>query len=173
MFISPIEIIQKLDLKAGMKVADCGSGAGAYVFPIAGLVAETGKVYAIDKDINILDKINREAEKSKIENIDTILANLEENIPIPNEEVDLIILSNVLSQVHNIEKVITEVKRILKKSGQILIIDWKNAKTSLALGRGAYIEEEKLVAILAQHNLEIIKHIPAGEYHYAILTKKA
>ncbi len=172
MFISPIEIIQNLDLKEGMKVADCGSGTGAYVFPISGIVGAGGKVYAIDKDINILDKINREAEKGKIENIDTILGNLEEKIPIPEEECDFIILSNVLSEVHNLERVILEIKRILKDNGQVLIIDWKNNNLGLNIKRRGLIEEEKLVAILANNNLEIKKHIPAGDYHYAFLVEK-
>lgn len=172
MFISPLEIIQNLDLKEGEKVADFGSGAGAYVFPIAGLVSETGKVYAIDNHEDILDKINREAKKNNLENIDTILANIEENIPLPDKEVDLILLSNVLSQVVDIDKVLLEVKRILRADGRILIIDWKNQKLSVSIGRGGFLEEEKLVAILAKHNLEVDKHISAGDYHYAFLAKK-
>lgn len=170
MFISPVEIIQKLDIKLGEKVADFGAGVGAYVFPIASLVGNQGKVYALDIDTEILDKLNREIKKSKFENIDTIVSNLEENIYLPDQECDLIILSNVLAQVSNLEKVILETKRILKPQGRILIIDWKNNQLALSLGRKGILEEENLVALLAKHNLRVQKHIPAGDYHYAFLV---
>ena len=80
MFISPEQIINSLNLKEGDIVADFGCGAGAYVFAASKFVGDRGKVYAIDRFTDMIDKINREAEKKSIINIDGIVADVEEKI---------------------------------------------------------------------------------------------
>lgn len=172
MFISPEQIIEDLDLKIGDTLADFGCGAGAYVFAASKKVGDKGKVYAIDLDENILDKISREAEKNNIVNIDTILSDIEAKVQIESMSCDYIILSNVLSEVDDLDSVITEVIRILRPDGKILIVDWKRSDNPLSRLRPNILDEEKIVAILAKYNFSIKKHFPAGEYHYAFLAAR-
>ncbi len=171
MFISPEQIINSLNLKEGDIVADFGCGAGAYVFAASKFVGDRGKVYAIDRFTDMIDKINREAEKKSIINIDGIVADVEEKIYLDNDSCDLIILSNILSEVVNIDNLIKEAKRILRFDGRILIADWKNTEENITLKRHSIIEEEKVLAILAKYNFDVIKHFPAGDYHYAFSIK--
>lgn len=172
MFISPEQIIENLDLKIGETVADFGCGAGAYVFAASKKVGDNGKVYAIDLDENILDKISREAEKANIVNIDTILSNVEDKVQIGGMSCDLVILSNVLSEVDNLDGVLEEVKRILLPDGRILVVDWKRGESGISRLRPNILDEEKIVAVLAKHDFSVKKHLPAGEYHYAFLAQK-
>lgn len=171
MFISPEQTINNLGLKRGDFVADFGCGAGAYVFASSKLVGDEGKVYAVDIDKNILDKISREANKKNIQNIDTIIADVESGVHINNNSCDLIILSNILSLVSNIQNVLKEVKRILKSDGILLIVEWKNGDHNILKKRIGCLEEERLVALIAKNNLSIQKHFPAGDYHYAFSVK--
>ncbi len=167
MFISPEQIVNSLSLKKGDIVADFGCGSGAYVFAASKLVGDTGKVYAVDIYADMLDKINREADKMNIINIETIIANVEEKVLLDNFSCDFIILSNIFSEVVNINNLIKETKRILKPGGIVLIVDWKNTEQNVVLKRHSLIEEEKLIAILAKNDFKIKKHFPAGNYHYA------
>lgn len=167
MFISPEQIVNSLNLKAGDIVADFGCGSGAYVFAVSKLVGDRGKVYAVDRYTDMLDKINREADKMNIINIDTIVGNVEEKVQLNDASCDVIILSNILSEVVNIDNLIKEARRILKPDGMVLIVDWKNTKENITLKRHSLLEEEKVVAILAKYNFQVQKHFPAGDYHYA------
>ncbi len=170
MFISPEQIVKSLNLKTGNVVADFGCGSGAYVFTASKIIGDTGKVYAIDINVNILDKINREADKLSLINIETIVSNVEEKVYLDNNICDLVILSNILSEVINVDHLINEAKRVLKKDGAILVVDWKNIEHNLIIKRHSIIEEEKVIAILSKNNLSIKKHFPAGEFHYAFLA---
>ncbi len=167
MFISPEQIIDNLNLKQGDTVADFGCGAGAYVFAASEKVGDTGKVLAVDLDEAILEKIKRESEKKGNVNIKTILANVENVVPIENFSCDVIILSNLLSLVKNIDNILNQVKKYLKPEGYILVVDWKNSDSPLVKLRPAILDEEKAVAILAKNDFSVKKHFPAGEYHYA------
>lgn len=167
MFLSPIQIIESLALRKGDIVADFGCGSGAYVFAASSLLGDRGKVYAVDIHKQILEKIDKEAEKRNIVNIDTILANVEDKVPVESYSCDIVILSNILSELDNIDNAIQEAKRILKPDGVILIVDWKKTEHNLSLKRHAILEEEVITAVLAKHDLHIKKHFPAGNYHYA------
>lgn len=173
MFISPEEIVKNLNLKEGDIVADFGCGSGAYVFTSSKYVGDRGRVYAVDRFTDMVDKINREADKKSIINIDGIVANVEEKVYLDNNSCDVIILSNILSEVYSIDNLIKEVKRVLKTDGRILIVDWKNTEENVTLKRHSLIEEEKALAILAKYGFEVIKHFPAGNYHYAFSIKNS
>ena len=170
MFISPQEIIKNLNLADGKVVADFGCGQGHYTFLVSKVVGEDGKVYAIDIEKEMLDKINREADKLNLTNIETLLSDVEHKVLLNNQVCDLVIMSNVLSEVVNLDKVLLEAKRVLKPQGRILITDWKAEENELTKKRPNLISEEWLVAFLAKHNLQIKKHLAAGDYHYALVV---
>ena len=60
----------------------------------------------------------------------------------------------------------------MKTDGRILIVDWKNTEENVTLKRHSLIEEEKALAILAKYGF-VIKHFPAGNYHYAFSIKNS
>ena len=170
MFLSPVQIIENLNLRKGDTVADFGCGSGAYVFAASKIVGDRGKIYAIDNHRDILEKINREAEKMNIINIDTLLADIEKKVQIESLSCDAILLSNVLGHVENFDILIEEIKRILKPDGVLLIVDWKKMDHPIINKRENLIQEEKITAILAKNNFSIKKHLPAGDYHYAFIA---
>ena len=172
MFISPVQIIENLALRKGDTVADFGCGSGAYVFAASKMVGDRGRVYAIETHRDILEKINREAEKMNIINIDTLLTDIEDKVQIESLSCDAVIISNVLSEINNIDKVLEEVKRILKPNGYILIVDWKDTEHILSKKRSNILPEEKITAILAKNHFSIKKHFPAGKFHYAFIAEE-
>lgn len=172
MFVSPVQIIESLSLRKGDTVADFGCGSGAYVFAASKIVSDRGRVYAIDTHRDILEKINREADKMNIINIDTLLTDIEDKVQIESLSCDVVILSNVLSEINNVDKVLEEVKRILKPDGYLLVVDWKEIDHALSKKRGNVVPEEKITAILAKNNFSIKKHFPAGKFHYAFIAEE-
>ena len=170
MFLSPVQIVENLNLRKGDTVADFGCGSGAYVFAVSKIIGDRGKVYAVDIHKEILEKINREAEKMNIINIDTLLADVEKKIQIESFSCDAILLSNVLSQIEDFDGLLSEIKRILKPDGVLLVVDWKKMDHPILSKRENLVEEEKITAILAKNKFYIKKHLPAGDYHYAFIA---
>ena len=170
MFLSPVQIVENLNLRRGDTVADFGCGSGAYVFAVSKIVGDRGKVYAVDIHKEILDKINREAEKMNLINIDTLLADIEKNVQIESLSCDAILLSNVLGQIKDFNNLLSEIKRILKPGGILLVVDWKKMDHPILNKRENIVPEEKIIAILAKSDFFIKKHLPAGEYHYAFIA---
>ncbi|MBI2474518.1 MAG: methyltransferase domain-containing protein, partial [Candidatus Taylorbacteria bacterium] len=60
-FSDPSHNVEQFDLQSGMTVADFGTGSGYYAFAAAKAVGDKGKVYAIDVQKPLLEKLKREA----------------------------------------------------------------------------------------------------------------
>ena len=113
----PEEEVRKLDIKEGQKVLDYGCGIGSYTFPVAKLVGEKGRVYALDKQPLAIKRIEEKAQKEAFHNIDTILSGRDTGLP--DESVDVILLYGVLPEIKHEEPLLRELYRVLKPNGYL------------------------------------------------------
>jgi precorrin-6B methylase 2 len=49
-----LELLQQVGIRTGQAVLDFGCGYGTYTIPVAEIVDRQGKVYALDKDVELL-----------------------------------------------------------------------------------------------------------------------
>lgn len=113
-------------IKEGMIVVDLGSGAGRDVFIAAQLVGRSGKVIGIDMTDEMIRLARKNAKKFREK---TGLNNVEfkkgfiEDIPIKDNFADLVISNCVINLSPDKGKVFSEVYRILKPGGEMLVSD--------------------------------------------------
>ena len=55
------------------------------------------------------------------------------------------------------------------KNGKVLVVDWKEGDSKILKNRNT-INEQRIIAILAKYGLNVEKHLPAGDFHYAFLS---
>ncbi len=169
-FLNPNEVLRNIDLKENMVAADFGCGSGGWVIPLAKKL-EDGRVYAIDILEEPLSALRAKMKLAKISNIKAVLANVEEGTEIFEQSCDLVLMTNLLFQVEDKQKVFQEANRVLRKNGIILVVDWKS-DASLGPGR-AKVSPEQVKEIAQETGLRPEKEFEAGSYHYGLLfTKK-
>lgn len=174
MFLDPQKNIRQLNLDLGMIVADIGAGTGFYTFEASKEVGETGKVYAIDIQKDLLSKIKNEANERNFKNVEIIWgdAEKENGTGLKSESVDVVIVSNIFFQVENKKAFLKEVSRILKEKGKFLFIDWKETSKNITFIENAISSPEEVKNFLGGFGFSFEKEIPAGEYHYGFVFKK-
>jgi len=168
-FLNPNDILKQLNFKESMTVADFGCGSGGWVIPLAKKL-EGGKVYAIDILEEPLSALKAKANLEKITNIQTILADVEKGVDIWEESCDWVLLSNLLFQCEDKKKVLEETKRVLKKGGKILVVDWK-AEAAMGPKEGR-VSPEEVKKIAEELELKVEKEVDAGTYHYGLVLLK-
>ncbi|RKY02674.1 hypothetical protein DRP77_07505, partial [Candidatus Poribacteria bacterium] len=89
-------ILREIGVSEGQTVLDFGCGSGNYTLPCARIVGEEGRVYAIDKDERVLNKLARRAKALGLENIRTIKAFVSSKIPLETGSVDVVLLFDVI-----------------------------------------------------------------------------
>ena len=106
------------DIDEGNIVVDLGSGAGIDAFLAANIVKESGKVVGIDMTENMLKKARENAEKHGYKNVEFRHGDIEQEIPVEDNSVDVVISNCVINLTINKENTFREIYRILKPEGK-------------------------------------------------------
>jgi SAM-dependent methyltransferase len=110
------------DLHDGETVLDLGSGAGTDVLISARRVAPTGKAIGLDMTDEMLELARANAAASGVSNIEFIKGYIED-IPLPDDSVDVVISNCVINLSGDKGKVIAEVARVLRPGGRFAVSD--------------------------------------------------
>ena len=122
---NPDEILTVVELKPQFVAADLGCGSGYFTVPLARRVR---KAFGIDVQREMLDFLEDKIRKLKIRNIEPLLSKPDE-IPLEDESVDLLMSVNTLHEFGDRRKMIREMRRVLKRGGKLLIVDFKKEET--------------------------------------------
>jgi arsenite methyltransferase len=110
------------DLHDGETVLDLGSGAGADVLISARRVAPTGRAIGLDMTDEMLDLARANARDAGIENVEFVKGYIEE-IPLPDDSVDVVISNCVINLSADKSKVLEETARVLRPGGRFAVSD--------------------------------------------------
>lgn len=171
MFSNPASNIAKLGIIHGMKVVDIGTGSGFYAIEAAKLVGPSGRVYAVDVQKEILDRIRANGIAQKLNNIEVIWGNAEKigGTKIRENIADRIIVSNVLFQVSKLDDFCLELKRLIKAQGKILVVDWSDISP---IGPKNVVSADNARLLFEKHGFKLDQKFDAGDHHYGLIFIK-
>jgi len=173
MFPNPSRIIELIDIRPGMKVADFGCGSGHLTIEMAKRVGGDGVVYAFDVQKEALEALKSRALSENLSNLEYRRVDLEaeKGTHLTDGLMDVVLISNVLFQSEDKNAMAKESFRILKPEGRTAVVEWKPAG-KLGPPEKMRVEKDDMRKIFTQSGFTENREFEAGESHYGIIFMK-
>jgi len=138
------KFLREIGIKKSQAVLDFGCGRGHYTIPVSKAVGKNGKVYALDRNKEVLNELGRIAKESNLKNIKLINEKL--RIPLNKGSLDAVLCYDVIHYESKKQRktIYSEVYRVLKKKGLFSVYP-KHHKEDYPLDNLANLSLEDIV----------------------------
>ena len=119
----PDLLLAGLELRPGDRVADVGCGTGYFSWRMAKAVGDSGRVYGVEIQQEMLDELARNMKARKVNNVIGVLGTPDD--PKLPEPVDLVIMVDVYHEVSHPAEMMAAICRSLKPGGRVVLVEYR------------------------------------------------
>ncbi|HEX8924643.1 MAG TPA: methyltransferase domain-containing protein [Terriglobales bacterium] len=170
-WLPPAQVLAALELRDGMRVADIGAGTGYFALPIANSLGQSGHVYAVDLQPEMLAKLEKKLQGSGESNVSLHQGDAG-RVPLPDACCDRVLFANLWHEIPDHEAAVKEAIRLLAPQGRIAILDWRaDIDSPPGPPKDIRISAQTVCEFLKQHGCGKASMLPIGEYSYIVTAQ--
>ena len=130
-------------------------------------------MYGVDVQKELLDRMKNNARRESIFNIEVVWGDLEKlgGTRLRDASMDVALVTNVLFQLEDMGTFLTEVYRIVKPRGKVLLVDWSESFGNTGPPKDRIVSEDKALELFEKHGFTKLKDISGGEHHYGMVLQ--
>jgi ubiquinone/menaquinone biosynthesis C-methylase UbiE len=161
-------LTEAADIVRGMTCVDFGSGIGTFTLPMAEMVGPEGVVYAIDDSDEMLRRLKARGLPTNV----TVIKSDVSGTGLKDEIADFCLLSCILHELKEHEKLLRETRRLLKNGGRMLVLEWKPEFDTPGPPKNRRLSPEYLIERLSELKFSNIKRRDWSLYHFLVTASK-
>jgi arsenite methyltransferase len=167
----PQEVVAKLGLQPGDKVADLGAGSGFFTLLFAKAVGPQGKVYAIDVLPEMLGYIRRRAQDDHVRNIQLVQA-LPHDPKLPPASVDMIFVCNTLHHISERPTYYQLLVKALRPGGRLVNVDFYKKPLPLGPPLEMKIDKQAMIEEAKTAGFRVVQDFDFLPYQYFLIFQR-
>jgi predicted methyltransferase len=150
-------VLRIVGIRAGMNVADIGTGTGYYAIRLARVVGPQGRVFAQDIDSRALAGVKTRAAAAGLANVVTVRGG-PANARLPPRSVDVALMMHMYHEIAQPYLLLDRLRRSLRDGGRIVVVDMDRAPDRHGMPRPLLLCEVRAVG----YELVSIDDLPQG-----------
>ena len=167
----PVEILASIGLRPGMIFVDPGCGDGYFALPAARIVGPGGKVIAVDIDAGAIDRLRKRAAEEGLVQLSAEAKPAEETVACEGCA-DIVFFGIDLHDFADPSQVIRNARTMLRPSGILVDLDWKDEPTPMGPPLAKRFSIEKATHLIEAGGFHIESVTESGSFHYRIIAKR-
>jgi len=162
-------VLAALNLRPTDTLIDIGAGTGYFTIPALKLLGRKGRVVAVDISRKMLNRL-KENLKEKEPNLKLVVARAEK-IPLPPACADRVLMALVLHEVDDKSRALAEARRLLKKNGTLVIVEWNKIAPPPGPPLQDRLAYNELLPLVQAQGFLPIAHSDLNQFHYLVSFK--
>lgn len=166
--LKPAEMLSELNLKEGDIFIDIGAGNGFFSLPAAEIVGESGKVFSVDVEIDMLLDLKYRAQQAGM--TDRIeICKSEDNDANLHQDADFMLFAYLFHEVEEKDKFLDNYLSFLKKGSRVVFIEWDPEKREEGPPLDHRVKSEQLKSMLEERDIKNIE-VKAIDYNSYLIS---
>jgi predicted methyltransferase len=167
----PELVLAALELKPGMAVADLGAGSGYYSWRMARRVGDTGIVYAVDVQPEMIRLLGKQMAERGVANVKPLLG-IPADPRLPEGQLDLVVMVDVYHELEYPYEVLASVVRALKPGGRVAFVEYRGNDPSVPIKALHTMTEAQVKKEASAQSLEWVKTVADLPWQQVIVFRR-
>ncbi len=167
----PNRLVELLKLKEGDVVADIGIGTGYIARRTSPKIGETGTIYGVEIQQEMLDILAKKMAEEGITNIKGILGTITDP-KLPPNSVDLAIMVDVYHEFSHPYEMMQNICRGLKIGGRVAFVEYRAEDRSVPIKRLHKMSELQVIKEVTPHPLLWVETLDDLPWQHVIIFEK-
>jgi ubiquinone/menaquinone biosynthesis C-methylase UbiE len=173
-WMPPEAVVQRLQIRPGMTIADIGAGTGFFALPFAEAIEPDGLLRAVDLQPAMLQMLEEKLRHPNAPRNVQLSQGEAAKTGLADASCDLVFLANIWHELENAAGVLAEARRLLRAAGRIAILDWRaDAPPPPGPPTEHRIAPEITQSTLEQNDWREIQFAPLGKFSYLLTASPA
>lgn len=164
------KLIKNMDIQPSDDIADIGAGSGYHVFKMAPL-AETGTVYAVDIQNEMLASMKSRKKENNIQNV-ALVKGSTQSVNLPENSVDKILMVDVYHEFDFPVEMVASMKKALRAKGKIYLIEYRGEDRNVPIKPLHKMTQKQAVSEMKAAGFKLQKNIGNLPWQHCMIFVK-
>jgi len=159
----PKKVVDYLAIRDGDVIADIGAGSGYFSVLLSKRVGDSGRIYAVDIENEMIEYIEKRAKKERLNNIKT------DDPLLLESSIDLIFICDTYHHIEGRDNYLKILKKVLKKNGRLAIVDFHVVDTPVGPPLNIRISKDKIMGEILKAGFKLEADYYFLPYQYFLI----
>ena len=164
-------LLKNMNIRPSDTIADIGAGSGYHVFRMSS-IANSGLIYAVDIQAEMLEEIQSRKDKRNINNVELVLGT-ERSVNLPENSVDKILLVDVYHEFNYPYEMMQSIKKALRPNGKIYLIEYRGEDFSVPIKKVHKMTEKQAVKEMKAAGFKLRRNLDNLPWQHCMVFVKS